>query len=75
MAIGSMASHATAPSAAMEAAVTNDISHPKWAAISGVSEAVQAPPACPPIFMMPETPPTFSPAMSAVTAQKPLCEI
>src|SRR5208337_1165201 len=70
---GLMTSHAAPPSSAMEAAVTKDISHPKWAAISGVSEAVQAPPACPPMFMIAETTPTFSPAISAETAQKALC--
>jgi hypothetical protein len=72
---GSTASHATAPSTAMAAASTNDIFHPKWAAIKGVSAAVQAPPACPPMFIRPETTPTDSPAMSAETAQKPLCAI
>jgi hypothetical protein len=70
--MGSMMSHPAAPSAAMDAAVTNDISQPMWAAIRGVREAEQAPPSWPPIFMIAEITPTFSPAISAETAQKPL---
>ena len=41
---GSITHHARAPTSARTAAVTNDIFHPKCAAINGVSEAVQAPP-------------------------------
>ena len=67
--LGSMAVHASAPIAAMAAAVAKDAFQPKWAAITGVNAAVHAPPTCPPIFMIPETTPTYSPLMSAVTAQ------
>ena len=61
------------PRSASAAAATKDMSHPKCAAIHGVSEAVHAPPICPPIFIIPETMPVYSPAMSAETAQKLLC--
>jgi hypothetical protein len=72
LAEGSTISQAKAPNIANMVAVKNDASHPKWEAINGVSEAVAAPPSCPPIFIVPETMPEYSPAKSAVTDQKQL---
>src|ERR1700712_860514 len=67
---GSTTSQASAPRKARKAAVKKDVCHPKCAAISGVSDAVQAPPICAPMFMIPEIKPAYSPAKLALTAQK-----
>src|SRR5580700_8518241 len=67
---GSTNSQARAPRIANDAAAKNDIRQPKCAAINGVSEAVQAPPICAPMFMIPEVKPAYSPAKLALTAQK-----
>ena len=69
---GSTNSHATAPVRHSAAATRNDAVQPKCFAISGVSHAVNQPPACAPIFMNPETDPEDGPARSAVTDQKEL---
>src|SRR5258707_15203045 len=42
--------------------------------MTGVREAVTAPPSCAPIFMKPETEPEKAPPISALTDQKELCE-
>src|SRR4051795_3679453 len=42
--------------------------------MTGVSDAVTAPPICPPMFITPETDPEERPAMSAVTDQNELCD-
>ena len=51
-----------------------DADHPKRVAIQGDREAVTAPPIWPPMFISPETVPDDGPAISAVTAQKELCD-
>src|ERR1700723_3575956 len=67
---GSTMSQVIAPKMAKKAAAKNDICHPKCAAIRGVSDVVQAPPICAPMFMIPEVKPAYSPAKLALTAQK-----
>src|SRR5690242_285845 len=72
--VGSTSSHRTEPAAQRAAASRNDAVQPKCSATSGVSQAVTQLPICPPIFMTPEADPDEEPAISAVTAQKELCE-
>ena len=67
-------SHSKDPAAHRAAATRNDAVQLKRWAIHGVSEAVTAPPICPPIFITPDTDPAEAPAMSAVTDQKELCD-
>jgi len=67
-------SHIKDPAAHKTAATRNDAVQLKRCAIQGVSEAVTAPPICPPIFITPETDPAAAPAMSAVTDQNELCD-
>ena len=69
---GSTASQLAAPRTHNPAATRNDDVQPNRPAIQGVSEAVTAPPNCPPMFMNPDTKPEEVPAMSAVTDQKEL---
>ena len=59
---------------ARTAATRKEVVHPKCAAMNGVSDAVTAPPSCAPIFMNPDTEPEKGPPMSALMAQKELCE-
>ena len=70
--MGSTNSHDSAPMIARQAAAKNAMCHPKRAARNGVSDVVTAPPTCAPMFMMPEASPAYSPAKSAVMAQKQL---
>jgi hypothetical protein len=54
--------------------MANDVTQPKRCATHGVSDAVTAPPICPPIFTMLEKTPELRPAISTDTDQKELCE-
>ena len=54
--------------------MAKDVTHPKRCAIQGVSDAVTAPPICPPMFTMLEKTPELRPAMSTETDQNELCE-
>ena len=67
-------SQAEAPRTARIVAARNEASHPKRAAISGVSEAVTAAPTWQLMFTVLETTPANSRAKSAVTDQKQLCD-
>jgi hypothetical protein len=66
--------HASPPSAHRIAATRKEAVQPNRSAIQGVSEAVSAPPNCPPVFMNPETEPEEVPAMPEVTDQNELWE-
>jgi hypothetical protein len=56
------------------AAKRNALFHPNRMARYGVRDAVTAPPIWQHMFMTPETTPERSPARSALTDQKELCE-
>src|SRR6185295_12950200 len=64
---------AMAPNRHRAAATRNEAVQPKCNAITGVSDAVTAPPICAPIFIKPETEPDEVLLRSAVTDQKELC--
>jgi hypothetical protein len=67
---GFTSSQRSEPARQAPAATKNEVVQPKRSAIHGVSEAVTAPPTCPPMFIRPDTVPADLPAMSAVTDQK-----
>src|ERR1700748_3788113 len=62
------------PTTARTAAAQKELVQPKRCAIQGVSEAVTAPPICPPIFTMLEKTPELRPAISPETEKKELCD-
>src|SRR5260370_39520269 len=63
-----------APITGRTAAMAKDVTQPKRCATHGVSDAVTAPPICPPIFTMLEKTPELRPAMSTDTDQNELGE-
>jgi len=71
---GSTNNHRAPPAAARTAAKTKALFQPKRLARYGVKDAVTAPPIWHDMFITPETTPERSPAMSALTAQKELCD-
>src|SRR6202022_3476520 len=57
------------PTTAIAAATAKDVVHPYRCPIHGVSEAVSAPPICPPMFTREEKTPELRPAISTETDQ------